>query len=258
MKKTISWLTMGSLLLSAAAGNALAQDDADEAPKIVPVEIYVCNFNEGKGPADLDNWSDKWKNWAETEGTAPYSGYTLTPFYHGDDQDFDFIWLGVSPDMTSMGRGYDEYFVKSGSLAGEFAAMADCSAHSNFATMNIKQPPDDDATSFVLSFSDCTIEEGKNWSDAYAALSGWAEYRDAHGSNSGMWVMWPAYGGGKVEFDFKFLVSHRSLEHLGADWDQYASGGYEKADELFNDVLDCDISRAYLARERRDGIPDDD
>jgi hypothetical protein len=258
MKKTLSWLTVGSLLLGAAAGNTHAADSADDPPKMVPVEIYVCNFNGGKGPADLDTWSKKWNEWYDAQSSAPYSGYSLTPFYYGNDQDFDFLWLGVSPDMTSMGLAYDEYFAKGGSLAAEFNAMADCGAHSNFATMNIKPPPDDDATSFFLSFSDCKIKEGKEWSDAHTALSAWADYRKAHGSEAGMWVMWPAYGGGKVEFDFKFIVSHRSLEKLGADWDQYASGGYEKSGELFDSVLDCDVSRAYHAQQRRDGIPDDE
>ena len=73
-----------------------------------------------------------------------------------------------------------------------------------------------------------------------------------------MWVLWPAYGGGDAEFDFKFVDSFPSYASLGADYDQYGKEGYKKADELFNGLLDCDDARSYVARERRDGIPDED
>jgi hypothetical protein len=110
----------------------------------------------------------------------------------------------------------------------------------------------------VLSFSDCKHAEGKKWEDVEPALSAWSEYTTANGSQAGMWVMWPAYGGGAVDYDFKLVVSHRSHESLGVDYDQYSSGGYAKAEELFSGVVDCDVSRSYSATERRDGMPDDD
>jgi len=257
MKSIAIWAASCGLLLSPAM-NCFAQETEPEAPKIVPVELYVCNFNDGKGPSDLDAWSTQWNAWADSANLAPYSGYTLAPFYFGNDQDFDFIWLGVSPDAVSMGRAYDQYSTSSGSLAADFNEMADCGAHSNFATMNIKKPPEDDATSFILTFSDCKIDEGKTFDDVHPALKAWAEYRSANGSEAGMWVMWPAYGGGKVEFDFKWITSYRSHESLGVDYDQYVSGGYEKGGELFSGLLDCDVSRAYVTTQRRDGIPDDD
>ena len=73
-----------------------------------------------------------------------------------------------------------------------------------------------------------------------------------------MWVMWPAYGGGEADFEFKFATSYRSYEALGQDYDQYASAGYKKADELFMDLLDCDEARSYVAAERWDGWPDEE
>ena len=69
--------------------------------------------------------------------------------------------------------------------------------------------------------------------------------------------MWPAYGGGDADFDFKFVISQPNYESLGEDYDQYSRGGYAKAEELFSGLLECDESRAYNAVRRRDGIPDD-
>jgi hypothetical protein len=241
-------------VLMAAIGSATAQDEAGEESPIFPVEIYTCNYHDGSGPAQLDQWVTKWNAWADT-ALAPYSAWTLTPFYYGDEQTFDFIWLGTSPDAATMGRAYDE-FLRNPELNDHFEKIAHCDAHSNFATMNVKQPPDDDATSFVLNFSDCEVAEGKSWDDVGPALKAWSEYRTGHGSQAGMWVLWPAYGGGAVDFDFKFVTSYRDYASLGTDYDQYGKEGYKKADELFNGLLDCDVARSYVAVERRDGIPD--
>jgi hypothetical protein len=245
-----------AIALLSVAGSVSAADDSNEESSIFPVEIYACNFNEGKGPGDLDGWVSKWNAWAD-KVLAPYSAWTLTPFYYGEEQTFDFLWLGTSTDAATMGRAYDEY-LRNPDLNAGFAEIAHCNGHSNFATMNIKEPPDDDAKSVVLNFGDCKAAEGKSWDDVGPALQAWSEYRSAHGSQAGMWVLWPAYGGGEVDFDFKFVTSYRNYESLGEDYDQYGKEGYKKADELFTGLLDCDVMRSYVAVERRDGIPDED
>ena len=258
MKEILKWTGVCGILMLSGAGSVAAQDAESEEPPVMPVEIYVCNYNDGHGPADLDKWAGKWNAWADSSALEPYSAWTLTPFYFGSEQDFDFIWLGISPDAKALGRAYDKYLSQSGQLPAEFDQMAKCEAHNNFATMNIKPPPDNDnSTSFVLSFSNCKHKEGKSFDDVAPALQAWSQYRTAHGSEAGMWVMWPAYGGGDAEFDFKFAVSHPNHESLGADYDQYSGGGYAKAQELFGEVIDCDTARAYNALQRRDGFPDE-
>lgn len=258
MHKIFKFVNAVSIVVLSMAGSAFAQDTEGEAPSIVPVEIYVCSYNEGKGSADLDKWSAKWNDWADSKMPEAYSAWTLTPFYYGADQDFDFLWLGVSPDAVTLGRAYDNYLSNSGDLQAQFEQMAACPAHSNYATMNIKKAPDDRyGDSFVISFSDCKIAEGKSFEDASPALQAWSEYRSGHGSEAGMWILWPAYGGGDAEFDFKFVASHPNYASLGADYDQYARGGYAKAEELFKDILECNESRAYNATQRRDGMPDE-
>ena len=54
------------------------------------------------------------------------------------------------------------------------------------------------------------------------------------------------------------FVEAQILESLGVDYDQYGKEGYKKADELFEGLLDCDVTRSYVAVERRDGIPDEE
>ena len=260
MKQSSKWVTACSVLLLFGFEYALAQEKESEEPSVFPVELYLCNYNEGKGPADLDKWADKWNAWADSAALEPYSAWTLTPFYFGPDQDFDFIWLGASPDAKSLGQAYDNYFANSGELQSEFVQNATCSAHSNFATLNIKEPPDDDNSKpFVLSFSDCTVTDGKTFDEhVHPALKAWSEYRTGHGSEAGMWVLWPAYGGGDAEYSFKFVASYPNYASLGVDYDQYSNEGYAKGQELFGGLLECNSSRAYNASLIRDGIPDDE
>lgn len=246
-----------ALLMPGAAVFAQEEGEAEDGPSIIPVEIYACSYHEGNGNAELDGWVEKWTAWADGN-LDPYSAWTLTPFYFGSGQDFDFLWLGVSPNAATLGRAHDKWLAQGSALAAEFEAFAHCDAHGNFATMNIKQPPDSDAKTFVLNFSDCSAKEGKTFDDVYPALQAWSEYRTGHGSGAGMWVMWPAYGGGEADFEFKFAVSYRNYEALGEDYDQYAAEGYEKADELFMNLLDCDEARSYVATERWDGWPDEE
>ena len=64
-----------------------------------------------------------------------------------------------------------------------------------------------------------------------------------------MWVLFPVYGGGGEEFDFKFVVSHGNYSEMGADFDSYDSA---KAREIFPyGMLDCDSSRSYIVTNRR-------
>jgi hypothetical protein len=254
-KKPLVLTVTASLALLSFSAGVTAQEDSNEGSSIFPVEVYTCNYHDGKGSADLDRWVTKWNAWVDSD-PEPYSAWTLTPFYYGDEQDFDFIWLGASPDATALGRAYDKY-LGNPALNSDFQTFASCDSHSNFAAMNVKQPPDDDAKSFVINFSDCKIAEGKTFADVEPALKAWSEYRTGHGSQAGMWVLWPAFGGGGADFDFKFVDSYRNYASLGADYDQYGKEGYKKADELFVGVLDCDDARSYIAMERRDGIPDD-
>ena len=259
MKQFLTWIfTTCSIVLLSGISSTIAQEEESEEPSVFPVDIKVCSYKDGKGSADLDKWFEKFNAWVGPTPTPDgYSAWTLTPFYYGSEQDFDFIWLGASPNAAALGLGHDTW-VFSGEIRPEFYKIANCKAFSNFATMNIKEPPGEDWTAFVLSFSDCKVAEGKSFDDVKPALQAWSEYRTGHGSEAGMWIMWPAYGGGGIDFDFKFAVSHPHFASWGADWDQYAKEGYAKDEELFGGLLDCDDSRAYNAWPQRVGISDDE
>ncbi len=243
-------LTLSGPLLVLGNHAAIADEHGD-GPTAYPVELYACNYLEGKGPADLDKATAEFNAWADKQKLTDYSAYTLTPFYMGPEQDFDYVWLGTSPSAEAMGRAQDNWLATGQKGAAAFAAMSSCDAHGNFAALPFKAPPDEQRSSFVLSFSDCSMPDGVTFGDVAPALGEWAEYRTSHGSEAGMWVLFPAYGGGGEEFDFKFVAGNASLAEQGKDWDQYAKEGWKKAEELFTGKLECDSARVYVGTTRR-------
>jgi hypothetical protein len=257
MKKILIALATGSLVIAAGCNNGVAQDEEKASEPTVPVELYACTYNEGMGPADLDAATAKWNAWADERGVNDYSAWTLTKFYSGPEQEFDVIWLGVSPTAKALGAGQDDYLANGTEIEAGFAKVLTCDAHINFAAVEFKAPPEREEPSdnIVISFSDCNIAEGKSFDDDVApAIRAWAEYRTETGSEAGRWVLFPAYGGGGEEFDYKSVTAHQNHEEKGADWDSYAAGGFKKAGELFRGVSNCDSSRVYNATNRRRAV----
>ena len=248
MKKFLTILATGSLLMAAFANTAFAQDDGAET--VVPVHLYACTYNDGMGPEELDTATAKWNAWADGAGMDDYSAWTLAKYYYGPLQAFDVIWLGVAPNGTAMGRVEDQYLATGGAAAMGFAKVVTCGAHNRFAAMEFKAPPSGDTEPTVmLAFQDCKIAEGKNFNDDVApAVRKWADFRTDQDSIGGQWVLFPAYGGGGEEFDFKWVSSYANHEAMGQSWDSYDG---ELDSKLFDGVIDCDSSRVYNATNRR-------
>ena len=83
MKKLLTTLASGSLLLSVGVGYADEHEGEDAEPNVAtPMEIYTCKYNEGKGPADLDAATKKFNKWADKQGitiTRPGRWHLSTP-----------------------------------------------------------------------------------------------------------------------------------------------------------------------------------
>lgn len=252
MKRILMAVTTALLAAGLAATTAIA--DQHESMTAVPVELFACSYADGKTAKDLDRVIDNFNKWADGVGMDDYTAWTLVPYYAGPEQEFDLLWLGHSPKAANLGKRQDQWLATGGKVQAEFDSVIPCDAHVNFASLTFKAPAeqDDPPDNVVISFSDCNMADGMDFGDDIApALEEWATYRGEHGSTGGMWVMFPAFGGGDEDFDFKFITGHRTLEEQGKDWDQYAEAGWAKAAELFDGKLDCDSSRVYLAQNRR-------
>ena len=260
MKKLTTALVAGSLALSLGTALADGHEGEEEKPNVAaPVETFACKFNEGKGPADLDKAVDKFNAWADKNGVKDYSAWTLTPYYYSPNQEFDVLWLGASPKATTLGKVQDMWLATGSDANEAFAEVITCDGHGAFAALQMKKPPErDDPSQLVVTFSDCNTADGVSFDDLYTPIIEWGKYMGEHGSDAGIWMFFPAYGGGAEEFEFKWVRAHQNLESMGIGWDHFSESGWEKANELFQGRLMCDSSRAYIATSRRMGQSTDD
>ena len=250
MKNTFVLSFITGFLLLLGSSTVAAQDGGIH---VIPVELFTCTYNDGKGSDDLDNVIEKWNAWADEQGMDDYSAWTLTPYYFSSEQKFDVIWLGAGKDAVALGKTQDTYMAESAGLHDAFSEVVSCDAHVNYASINHKAPPDG-ATSRdgILTFSDCNFKEGATFAALGTAMAGWSQHLSDGGSNAAVFHWYPAYGGGQEEFDFKWLESHESLATLGADYERYGNGGgFEVRRNLLGHLIDCDSIRAYVSKNIR-------
>ncbi len=250
MKKILTLCFITGLALLAGSGAVVAQDDDF---LVIPVELFACKYNDGKGSADLDKVVDKWNAWADKEGIDDYAAWTLTPFYFGPEQEFDVIWLGAGKDAVALGKAQDAYMGENSGLHAAFNETISCDAHVNYASIRYKASSKAATPgNSVLTFSNCTFKEGANSEALGAAMGEWSAYLTKAGSDTTIFHWYPAYGGGGEKFDFKSIQAYRNFADLGADYERFGNGrGYEVSGKLFGSLIDCDANRAYVAQNRR-------
>jgi hypothetical protein len=253
MKKVLTAATSALMFLLVASG-AIAQDEEGAEEPVRPVESWTCNYRDGKGPDDLDAVIDEWNAWMDENGTGDYFAATMTPQYYGE-WPFDIGWIGAWSDGHAMGSGTDAWVYDSGDLPDKFFEVIDCNSHSSWVSMRVREQADTGAESdghFVLNFSNCSFEEDGGGYDAFmSAQKEWNAYADEHGFVSSAFVWWPIAGESDNDYDFKYVVATPDHTTSGANWQLFADGHWQKSEELFDGVLDCDISRVYDGTVRR-------
>lgn len=232
---------------------AYADNHEQEARRFVPVETFTCNYREGKGPADLEKVIGNWNEWMDDNGAQDYFAMTLTPHYYGENT-FDVGWLGSWPSGEAMGSGKDVWMSKGSEIGAQFFAVLECESHTNFATTELRSPgegPTPDTV--VLAFSDCQgPKDSSKWPDLMSGLDAWSAYQTETGYHEGTWMMFPVYGGGDFDFDFKIVSGWDNHTQNGQDYQRYSEQqDWNKEGELVGDLMDCDVARLYDARVRR-------
>lgn len=152
-----------------------------------------------------------------------------------------------------MGRGMDLWVNEGGEMSAEFFQVLDCDTHSNFVATELKTPEGAPPDSFLLTFSDCTGPDNpEGWDQLFANLGEWSAYLTENGYHQGTWMMFPVYGGGDAEFDFKYLQGFDNHTQLGQDYQRFTdNAAWIKRGELLGGLMDCDESRVYQGTVRR-------
>jgi hypothetical protein len=238
-------LCFAPLVLAAAAS---AQEQAPATPEPTPVvEVFGCNFNGSNDMADLQAATARWNTWADRNNVTNYTAFLMTPYLHSDQLTYDVLWLGAWPNGTAMGEEEAKWFATGGEVEQGFAAVIDCSLHAQYAEFVIGAPEGPPPEAPIGAFSDCKIQDGRTVDEALAALVEWREYLVENGVNEFNAVFFPVAGGSPdADYDFKTVEGYETIQSYGRALDVITRGGYQRADELFSRLLDCDSPRVYI------------
>jgi len=228
---------------------ANAQEEEQAPPYVTPVDTFACDYNEGKGPADLQQAIAGWNAWMDEQGATDYGAFTLTPYYFGEGS-FEVAWLGYWTSQEGMGSGIDNYLANGGAAARGFNEVLTCKSHEHWASINIKPPKEGPVPdSIVLMFSNCSLKNEDGYDALFESLDKVTAYQTENNYGNAKWMMWPVFGGGgELDYDFKAVSSFADYTTFGKAYQHRANGGGRQAlREIMGDQVDCDASRVYNA-----------
>jgi hypothetical protein len=75
-------------------------------------------------------------------------------------------------------------------------------------------------------------------------LDAWAKYQAETGYHQASWMMFPVYGGGDFDFDFKYVAGWDNHTQNGQDYQRYGDQqDWDKEGELIGGLMDCGVAR---------------
>jgi hypothetical protein len=249
MKKKLIVIVTAALVATLGAVNATAQ----EGVVFIPVDIFACNYKEGKGSADLDAVTATWNAYMDDRDADDYAAWTMTKHYASADQDFDVAWLGAHKNGTSMGEGADDWLANGGEVGAAFGEVLTCDMSGNYASRMFKAPPDGNIPGDgVLVFSNCSLKDSARYEDVVAATNTWVDILSEAGSTAAMYHWYPVFGTGEDDIGWKVITAYSSHTEFGKNYDRMGNGGlYLKSQELFGNLAECDIARVYNVKNVR-------
>ena len=248
MRKLIAVVLPAFVMLLGTSG-AYAQD---EGPTWAPIEIYACTFI---GDADMDDLNaviESWNEWEDENGTDGYTAIVMTPNFSAESFPYDVLWVGNWRNGAGL-AGMQRLFAEGGEILEDFGQVIDCSSHQGFAGANV-QPLGEPTGIVPVSFTNCTLHEGRIGPEAGAAMGRYIEFLTENGSDAGHWVLRPGPGGAAGDsYDFKWVTAYTSYAGLGHGFELYYNGGGQQQLEAeIGRIMSCDSARIYNSRVVRE------
>jgi hypothetical protein len=231
---------------------ALAQQPAQMQPTPI-LEIFACNYNANNDRADLNAAVARWTAWADRNNVRDYTAFIGTPYLFSTDQTFDAIWIGGWQNATAMGAGESLYFRTGREVDAGFAAVVDCSSHSQWAEVVVNAPQTPPPENGIAVFNDCELRGDHTVPETLAALGQVGEYfKGRGGPDAFVAALFPIAGlADDEDYDFKLIRGFNSIEDYGKGLDLYTGGGFLRVGELTGRLMECDSPRVYAIERVR-------
>ena len=102
-------------------------DDSD-ATNPSSVELWVCNYQEGKSIDDLRDWYKDFNTLSDQMDNGNFRSWLWSPFFVSDLTRADVVVATAFPNLESMGQSMMEFFggAETGALFARYETIVDC------------------------------------------------------------------------------------------------------------------------------------
>jgi hypothetical protein len=243
---------MRKFVLGCSAALAFITQGAFADHHVKSMEMFACNYADGKGRQDVLNVAAEWDKWADSNFSEPYRAYMMTPlFFTKSDFPMDWIWLGVSDSPSQMGTVNDEWLAKGDKLQAKFDKVSPCMSHNYMGSMELRPYPQLGEAGYVQVRS-CTMKPGVSWGQVRRTNMEIAEWMEEKGVPGGNYLWWPGTGSAiKSDIDFYNVWITQSLAERGEGLQIF--GANDWGDESYHiagddSIAECDGWRIWHAQ----------
>lgn len=248
MNKLVSAVLSVSVMSAGLTSSVFA---VEEKINQAPVDFRACNFRDGKGMKDLEKVNAKFREYANNNDFA-YAAWVLTPQYHAG-AGFDVGWLGAWPDSDSFGLSMEKWKAPGNEVAAGFNEVIDCSLRHEMASSLPINAPEGTPTNGIVMFYQCSLNDGKTLSDAYAAHLEAGHAMKGKGSLAMSWFYTPAIAAGSIDYDYQHVVAFSRYSDMGATMEMYINrGGQMLQREILGKISSCRTPMVFDALSVRD------
>jgi len=218
------------------------------------IETFACEFNDGRGTADLQAAERFWNTQVDALDSPALDSYfaaILTPYRATTGK--DFYWVGASPNLNVLAAGGYDYLTSPERQAAEarFASLADCESNTYLSEQIFDALPDEgDADVHVMAeVYACTFNDGTTLEDAGKAEKTRTSAATAHGAKVDVHRWIPFYANTPV--DAYYLIISDGLKQFADYRTQWlTSDDGQDADDRFNRIMDCESALMLGTRVR--------
>ena len=106
----------------------LTMADHHEVQSSSAVELWVCNYEDGKSIEDLRNWYKDFNTLSDRMTNGDFRSWLWTPFFVSDLTAADVVVATAFPNLESMGQSMMEFFggKETGALFAKYQTIVDC------------------------------------------------------------------------------------------------------------------------------------
>ena len=217
-----------------------ADGHGSKMPAPIPVEFWICEYNEGKSASDLEPVIKEWK---KTMGKGrEYEAWMLTPAYSSQNLNNGVVFTGWWPNFASMGAEVEYLMEKvNPKMDPKWSEVITCDTHAEGTAIQMRDGMDTTLESGMMTYQNCSLREGKTVAELMQANMQMNAFMDKAGVDSiSAGIIFPGVGAPNG-FDYTMTFWSPGMKKLGETFSKASKAGFAQVSQkLFGDLTECD------------------